>query len=373
MASIKKREDGRWRARYRDDAGREHAKHFERKVDAQRWVDVVTASQVRGDYVDPRRARETVETWAAAYMAGRGHLKPKTLVGYESLLKTRILPRWERVELAAVSNAEVVAWVASMRTAGLSASRVRQAYHLFAAMLDAAVRDRRLSSNPAAGVDLPRLPELEHRYLTHAELADLAAACEEHELLVLVLGYCGLRWGEAAALRVRRVDTLRRRLTVAEAVTEINGVPTWGTPKTHQTRSVPLPAFLCDRMAAHLAGRAGDDLVFVARRGGVLRVGNFRRRYFDPAARAVELDGLVPHELRHTAASLAIASGANVKGVQAMLGHKSATLTLDRYGHLFGDDLDAVADRIDTAARAAADFSRTTRGPAVTALHVVSG
>jgi integrase len=63
--------------------------------------------------------------------------------------------------------------------------------------------------------------------------------------------------------------------------------------------------------------------------------------------------GLVPHELRHTAASLAIASGANVKVVQTMLGHKSATLTLDRYGHLFGDDLDALADRLDSAARAA--------------------
>ena len=65
-------------------------------------------------------------------------------------------------------------------------------------------------------------------------------------------------------------------------------------------------------------------------------------------------EGLVPHELRHTATSLAIASGANLKVVQTMLGHKSATLTLDRYGHLFGDDLDALADRLDSAARAAA-------------------
>jgi integrase len=139
----------------------------------------------------------------------------------------------------------------------------------------------------------------------------------------------------------------------------------FGTPKTHQTRSVPVPEFLCDSLAEHVAGLDADALVFPAPRGGVLRVGNFRRRVFDAAARAVGLDGLVPHELRHTAASLAIASGATVKGVQAMLGHASATLTLDRYGHLFGDELDAVADRMRAAA---ADFSRTNRGPNIVEL-----
>ena len=94
---------------------------------------------------------------------------------------------------------------------------------------------------------------------------------------------------------------------------------------------------------------------------GLLRVGGFRRSTWNAACIELGLAGLVPHELRHTAASLAIASGASVKGVQAMLGHASATLTLDRYGHLFGDELDAVADRLDTAARNSADFSRTQR------------
>jgi len=78
-------------------------------------------------------------------------------------------------------------------------------------------------------------------------------------------------------------------------------------------------------------------------------VQNFRRSHFDRAAAAAGLEGLVPHELRHTAASLAIASGASIKGVQSMLGHASAAMTLDRYGHLFGDELDAVADRMDAA------------------------
>ncbi len=80
---------------------------------------------------------------------------------------------------------------------------------------------------------------------------------------------------------------------------------------------------------------------------------------FDPAAKAVGLDGLTPHELRHTCASLAIAAGANVKVLQTLLGHKTATLTLDRYGHLFPDDLGRIADAFDAAAKTAADPLRT--------------
>jgi integrase len=260
------------------------------------------------------------------------------------------------------SNADVVAWVASMRAEGLSPSRVRQAYHLLSAVLASALRDRRIAINPASGVELPRLPSRARRYLTHEQLLALAHECSPYEVLVLLLGYCGLRWGEATALRNERIDLMRGRLAIVEAVTEVNGALVFGTPKTHQSRSVPVPRFLSDLLARHVAGRDLDELTFAAPRGGVLRSSGFRRRHFDPATSRLGFDGFVPHELRHTAASLAIASGASVKGVQHMLGHASATLTLDLYGHLFGDELDLVAERLDTAARQVASFSRTTRG-----------
>jgi len=107
---------------------------------------------------------------------------------------------------------------------------------------------------------------------------------------------------------------------VAESVTEVNDRAVFGTPKTHQRRSVPLPRFLVEPVAAQIAGRAGDELVFTSPTGEVLRNNNFRRRVFDRAAASVGLAGLTPHELRHTAASLAVAEGANVKAVQRMLG-----------------------------------------------------
>jgi len=105
-------------------------------------------------------------------------------------------------------------------------------------------------------------------------------------------------------------------------------------------------------LGEHVNGLGPDDLVFTTPRGDVLRASNFRRDAFTPAARQVGLDGLVPHTLRHTAASLALAAGADVKVVQQMFGHKSATMTLDLYGHLFDDRLDEVAGAWDAAARA---------------------
>ena len=146
-----------------------------------------------------------------------------------------------------------------------------------------------------------------------------------------------------------RLDLLRRRVTVAVAFTEVRGELIEGTPKNHQRRSVPIPQFLVDELAAHVAGKRSADLVFTAPNGGPLRNTNFRPRIFQPAAESVGLAGVTPHDLRHTAASLAVAAGANVKAVQRMLGHASASMTLDVYAGLFGDDLDAVAQRLDEA------------------------
>ena len=224
-----------------------------------------------------------------------------------------------------------------------------------------AVKDRLLGVNPAQGVDnLPRLPRGDKRFLTHEQVAQLAdAAGERARLVILVLAFCGLRFGELAALRVRRVDLMRRRLEVAESVTEVGGVATFGSPKAHQSRSVPLPRFVVEELAEHITGRGPDEFVFPAPGGGVLRLMNWRRRVFDPAARAAGLEGLTPHELRHTAVSLAIAAGASPKDVQRMVGHASAAVTLDVYAGLFEDSLDDVAARMDAAARAAADSVRT--------------
>jgi integrase len=211
----------------------------------------------------------------------------------------------------------------------------------------------------------------EKRFLTHRQVHDLADACGDfYRLVVLFLAYTGLRWGEMAALRVGRVDLLRRRALVAESVTPVKGVMTFGTTKGHERREVPLPRFLLDDLAYQVAGKSADALVFTGERGAVLRAQTFQRAALTEAAERRGISGFHPHELRHTAASLAIASGADVKVVQQMLGHKSATMTLDLYGHLFGDRLDIVADAMDSARTSAlADVVPMWYGANVVELH----
>jgi integrase len=182
-----------------------------------------------------------------------------------------------------------------------------------------------------------------------APIQGVAGQRGRDRLAILFLGYTGVRYGEMAALRVRNLDLLKRRALIAEAFADVNGRAVFDTPKTHQRRSVPLPRFLVDELADHIAGKQPDDFVFAAEKGGVLHLRNFRRQSFNPAVAESGLYGLTPHALRHTAASLAIAAGANVKVVQTMLGHKSATMTLDLYGHLFADQLDHLADAMDAA------------------------
>jgi integrase len=163
-----------------------------------------------------------------------------------------------------------------------------------------------------------------------------------------------------AALRVCDFDMLRRRVNVSRSVTEASGAGlVWSTPKTWERRSVPFPAALAAELAALMIGKDRDALVFTDQRGGVLRNSNWRARVFAPAVEACQkaddaFPSITPHDLRHTAASLAISAGANVKAVQRMLGHAKASMTLDVYADLFDDDLDAVAVNLDAAITAAA-------------------
>ena len=362
MANIAKRPDGRWRARYRDSAGREHSRHFKRKVDAQRWLDEVTTAVTTGMYVDPGRSRITVGEWSRRWLETKVDLKPSTWARYEGLLRVNVLPRWGEIRLADVTHEGVAAWIADLTASGLSAATVRQAHRVLSLTFSLAVRDGRLARNPADHVPLPRAAKHETVFLTVDQVEQLADAAGEYRLVILFLAYTGLRFGELSALRVRRLDLLRRRTEIVEAVAEVGGRAVFSTPKSHQVRSVPIPRFLVDELAQHVAGQNPDDFVFTSPRGGLLRLQNFRHTVFDRAAHTTGLDRLTPHGLRHTAASLAITSGADVKVVEQMLGHASATMTLDLYGHLYGDRLDEVADRMDalrTARGPSADFLRT--------------
>jgi integrase len=354
----------RWRARYRDPSGRERSKSFARKVDAEQFLVGIEDAKLRGAYVDPQLGRVLFGEWAERWFRTTADLKPASRRTYRKLLDNQILPAFERASLGGIDTLAVREWIAGLVEQGLSPSRIRNAHQVLSQVLAAGVEGGRIARNPAAGVRLPRIVRRDMHFLTARQVEDLAAAIDpRYGLLVRFAAYTGLRAGELVALRVRHLNLLRGRCEVGESATEVDGRLVWGPTKTYARRTVHLPRFLCDQLAAYLAARphGPDDLVFTAPQGGPLREQKFVAGIFKPAlARAGLPHRLRFHDLRHTCASPLIAQGASVKAVQAQLGHASATVTLDRYGHLFPDEFQRLADRLQEAyADAITDPART--------------
>ena len=358
MGSIQHRADRPkpWRARFHGPDGRQHSRSFVRKVDAERWLRAELGKLDKGEWLDPKAGRITVAEWSEPWLRGIT-LKPKTRAGYVSVLRSRILPTFGDFQLRQVTPATVREWMAAMAEE-VGPARVRQARQLLHQMLEVAVADGLIARNPTARIKAPTVRPRRQLFLTAEQVSRLANACEERQagtgVLVRFLAYTGLRWGEAVALRRSAISLDRRRVRVKESATEVAGHLQWGSPKTHETRTVILPGFLAARLAAHVEGMATDDLVFTASRGGPLRTSNFRRDVWTRACDESRMpEGLLVHDLRDTAASLAISAGASIKAVQRMLGHASAKMTLDTYGSLFEEDLEDLAERLDERFRSA--------------------
>jgi len=359
MGSIESYETARgrrYRVRYRrPDRTQTTKRGFTTKREADNYLATVEVSKMRGEWLDPSRSKVSVADVAAEWVLGQVQIKPSTLSGYRYSLERHIIPTWGSRRLVEIGHGEVQAWVTELSST-LAPSTVRQIYFVLAALMKYAVKDGRINRDPTEGAQMPRKRAVDRGYLSHEQVERLARECGEHADLIAFLAYTGLRWGEMAALRISSIDFVRRRVDVREALTDVRGELIRGTPKTHERRSVPFPAFLDRPLKERAAGKPLDGSLFTSSRGLEMRNGNFRKRAFLPALRTIQSQDprfptVTVHDLRHTAASLAISAGANVKAVQRMLGHASAAMTLDVYADLFDDDLDHVAGRLDDAAQ----------------------
>jgi len=222
----------------------------------------------------------------------------------------------------------------------VSASAQRKAGLLIHSMLDLAVELKVVHANPMRAGDLPPQGKSERRYLRVDEVDALlgAAPTVESRLLLRVLLMTGLRPGEAKALKVKDLDSVRGRLMVRRAVDDLGRV---GPTKTRRHREVPIGGELLADLAAAAEGRPDDAWLVPDERGMVWTAARWRVVWKNLQI-WTGIDGIDTYELRHTAASLAIAAGADVKTVQRMLGHASAAMTLDIYGHLWEEGLDAI-------------------------------
>lgn len=335
---------------------------FRTKKAAELHIAKVEVSKASGTYFDPQSAKATIGDLAPVWLSAQRHLKPSTLDPIERTWRVYVEPRWADTRLSAVVNSDVQAWVNAIvdgtapstrsTTGPRSATVAIRAYGILAGIIDSAVKDNRIPKNHARGIALPRKGRKARAYLDHEQVELLASHAGAHATLVRTLAYTGLRWGEAVALRVEDWNPLRRRLHVRQNTVKVAGKLVTGTPKTHQERSVPYPSFLADQIGEAAHAKARSQLIFGDGTNPLMQ-SHSTRGWFIAAVRRAQVEDptfpehLTPHDLRHTAASLSISAGANVKAIQRMLGHASAAMTLDTYADLFDDDLDLVAEKLE--------------------------
>lgn len=358
MASVDsfiRKSDGKkgWRVRWRTPDHKAHSKSFNRKRDADEYKARVETDLADNTYVDPKAGRKHIADLAPVYLAGRRSvLKPSSYRSVESAWRTHVEPRWGDRRLVSIRKSEVQVWVSEL-SSKKSSSTVLKALGVLDGIFQTAVNDRLVKDNPCKGLVLPKKEAKRHRYLTERQVIELADACGNYRALILTLGFCGLRWGEATALTPADLDFDAKRISVNKSATK-NGteIIVDGSPKNHEIRVVPMPDIVAGALEKQVEGKTPDQLVFTDDYdGGYVRQQSNGRRHVSWFSKALKKTGLPPmtcHDLRHTAASIAIHAGANVKAVQRMLGHKSAAMTLDTYADLFDTDLDLVTEKINS-------------------------
>jgi integrase len=376
MASIQKR-GSRWFARYRDHTGHEHAQRFDRKVDAQRWIDEATTALVTGQYVDPRAGRVTLRECAEAWRLAAPHA-PTMRDKVARTLKLHLYPELGDLPVSAIRPSAVQSWASGLSLAPASA---KVALGYLSSVFRAAVRDRLVAANPCDGVSVPPARRREVWIPDRATVEALRQQLpERYRAVVDLVAGSGIRQGEVFGLEVDAVTFLGSRVvSVRQQLVCLSPNPPYldEVKSDASQRVIPLAKVTTDALAAHLASHPTQDVTIEDRSDPRKPVTRTARLMFTtgapgpmtrsqwsqiwrPAAKAA---GLPPraglHALRHFYASALIRHGENVKTVQRRMGHSSSTTTLDTYTHLWPDSDDRTREAVERALSAPADAVRT--------------
>lgn len=375
---------GRWQARWRDSTGKQHAKRFDRKIDAETHERAMRSAVAGGTDPAPAAAKITVRAWADEWITGARNLSYRGRGTYEEALNGYVLPALGDLPLRRLTAEAIDEFITAELAQGLAPSTVHRHYRTIRRMCNVAVARRRLVVNPCGEVTPPPLERAAMRILTPTEIDALWHVLgERYRAWLHVACYTGIRWSEGVGLRRSRIDGAR--ITVMEQLTLRDGIWTRDKPKSAAgVRSITMSAFLVDELAGHVdrwSLDGPDGLVFPNRAGQPMRSSNFSGMVFKPACVKAGLGQLlvdettgarthigVPriHDLRHTSAALAIKAGAHPKALQVRMGHTKITTTLDTYGHLFDEMDDQIAvdlDKIRATVRAELEPTPATAPP----------
>lgn len=343
-----------WQAAYRDPTGRERTRTFRRKVDAEDFLAQMRVDLTMGQWIDPRSRRVTfkdyAEKWRSVQIHGHG-----TEVSVEQHLRLHVYPVLGDRPIGAIRPTEVQGLVRQL-SEKLAPSTLAVVYGRVVAVFRAAVRDRIVAASPCVDIRLPRSPtKAVDEVLESDQVLALAAAVPRRYRAVVLCGAgLGLRPGELFGLATDRLEFLKRVVRVDQQLVRVRtkGVMLGPLKTSASYRSIPLPEVVGQAIAAHLQEWPSHPelgLIFTNERGGAIQQYPFGAMFEKARVKAGIPEWATPHDLRHFYASTLIRSGASIKVVQTRLGHASAKVTLDVYGHLFRDEDDRTRQAIESA------------------------
>ena len=356
MSSIRQRPDGSYRARYRDLAGKEHAKHFRLRRDAQKWLDQETAKLETGSWVAPKTAKTTVAEWCEVWLKAYASRKRSTVRMAEvhiAKIKAAFGPR----RLDSIRPTEIKSWMVNLKADGYAPSYMFALHSRMAQLYSDAIQDGLVTRSPLSRRTSPGMGKQRPYVATTDQIWALHDALEpRYRAGLLLAAFAGLRLAEVCGLEVSDIDFMRG---IVNLVRQYPAEPL----KTECSRTpVPIPGSMTLVLSAHVKQFSAGWLM--ADEFGH-QMGPWQLQRAFRAARATVDDlpeGFRFHDLRHFYGSTLIASGLNIKTLQTRMRHASAKTTLDCYGHMLPDRDDATRAAIDSAITArsdSADFLRT--------------
>lgn len=367
--SVRRLPSGRFQARWKDDAGKYQTAPvtFSTITDARVCLARIRTELEDGTWKKVDEGAQPFAPFAMRYLETHTrNIKATTAIKYETNLRVHVIPEFGDKSLKSIRSIDVSEWVTRMSESGKRVGTIRGAHTIMSQVMIEAVRSGLIDSNPCAYTRFPRMTRYEPNIITPEETNILMNAMpERYYTFVAVLAYCGLRFGEAAALKRGRVHLDRKEIDIVESVTNAGGQTVWGETKTYEKRTVSLPTFLVNALANHMeqfTENGEDSLVFTASGGGWIQNNNFHNRVWRPTVKRLVKEGalkthVMPKDLRATCGSWVAATDGVLEAAKR-LGHSNTATTTKHYARpIAGRDI-KVANHLDEQFQATLNENR---------------
>lgn len=321
--------------------------------EARNWLNEALSLVKMGNPPPRLDTKIDFSDYALSWLENRYSDKKARKGTYSSQLKQHVLPYLGHLDLQNISTKHLQDWIDELKTLGVGIPTIKSSAGAVRLLLKQAHKDGKIPKNPWISIEIPSGKKSKKaRAFSEKQLFAIADRCGPFRFLVILLGHCGLRIGEATALRRKHVNLEKNVIHVDEAWSRTSsGKRILGPTKTDESRDVPIPKRIRAELSELCEKLEAEDYLFVGEKNGPLNSDFFRKKWFTPAAAAVGINNASVHMLRHTCASILIRLLTPITAVSQILGHSSVEVTLNTYAHFYEEDvfkaMDNLSDHLD--------------------------